>query len=350
MQAKKYKAATISEAMAKIRSELGPDAMILTTNKISDLRGGHVFEITAANGDGPNDVADRNSLRQVKSELMSIKEMIFLANNANGAFEQLLDRPAVLSLYARLIKSGLADRYSRQFLARAGAFNGGGPAADKDVGKKVYQDIMQSVEVCNPFDFKDKKQVVAAFVGTTGVGKTTTVAKLAAQLMLKKKKKVGLISIDNYRIGAVEQLKAYANILGIACYPAFNQKDLRLSLNRMEKMDAVLIDTAGQSQYDTDRMAELTAIIGNDAAISTHLLLNLGASEKEMDNVAARFNALKYESYIFTKMDETEKCGVLLNQIFRRKRPIAYITNGQNVPEDIMPGNKRKIINLVFGV
>jgi len=254
-------------------------------------------------------------------------------------------------LYARLIKSGLNDRYARQFLARAGAFNGStGRKNGAGITKKVFKEIMQSVDICNPFNFKNKKQTVAAFVGTTGVGKTTTVAKLAAQLMLKARKKVGLISIDNYRIGAVEQLKTYANILGIPCYPAFNQKDLRQALTRMEKIDAILIDTAGQSQYDTDRMAELKETIVDDVAISTHLLLNLGASETEMDNAAERFSALNYESYIFTKMDETEKCGVMLNQVFRRKRPIAFITNGQNVPEDIMQGNQRKIINLVFGV
>jgi flagellar biosynthesis protein FlhF len=187
-----------------------------------------------------------------------------------------------------------------------------------------------------------------ALVGTTGVGKTTTIAKLAAQLSLKSRKKVGLISIDNYRIGAMEQLKTYANILGIPCFPAFNKKYLAAALERLKGMDAVLIDTAGQSQYDVRKIEELKNMMTDDLNIQTHLLLSVSTSGDEMERIAANYSPLKFKSFVFTKIDESEKCGSIINLLMKRRLPVSYLTTGQNVPDDIEEATKIRMAKLLF--
>jgi len=347
MQVKKYRARTIKEATTKVKNVLGPDAMILSTQKISKVDADDVFEITALAG--ANNISDEspNMLGEVKQELMSIKEMLYLLNNSDVFIEKLITYPGVLSLYTKMIKNGVNDRYTRKIFERTGAFNDHPVNNMKSVKDRALKEIMKVIDVKDPFDIRKNNQIIAAFIGTTGVGKTTTIAKLAANLMLEKTKKVGLISLDAYRIGAMEQLKTYANILGVPCFQAFKKKDLLFALRRMEGKDIVLIDTAGQSQYDRSRLDELRRLIPGDLDISTHLLLNIATAESEMNKAADNFRCLKYQSYIFTKRDETQKCGSILNQIMEQNLPVSYITTGQNVPEDIDRAERAKLLKLI---
>ncbi|MBW2492036.1 MAG: hypothetical protein JRE65_12920 [Deltaproteobacteria bacterium] len=347
MQVKKYRARTIKEATARVKNVLGSDAMILSTKKISKIGEDDVFEITAMTG--ANNISDKspNMLGEVKQELMSIKEMLYLLNHSDVFIEKLVTYPDALSLYSKMIKNGVNDRYVRLFFERTGAFNGHPVHNIKRIKDSALNEIMKVIEVQDPFDRKNNNQIIAAFIGTTGVGKTTTIAKLAAKLMIEKTKKVGLISLDAYRIGAIEQLKTYANILGVPCFQAFKKKDLLFALRRLEGKDIVLIDTAGQSQYDRSRIDELRRLIPADLDISTHLLLNIATTESEMNKSADNFRCLNYQSYIFTKRDETQKCGSILNQIMEQNLPISYITTGQNVPEDIEQAEIGKIIKLI---
>jgi flagellar biosynthesis protein FlhF len=347
MQVKKYRARTIKEASAKVKKVLGPDAMILSTQKISKTGEDDVFEITALTG--AKNISDEspNMLGEVKQELMSIKEMLCLLNNSGVFVEKLITYPGALDLYTKMIKNGVNDHYVRIFFERTGAFNGHPVNDIKRVKELALKEIMKTIDVKDPFDIKENNQIIAAFIGTTGVGKTTTIAKLAAKLMLERAKKVGLISLDAYRIGAMEQLKTYANILGVPCFQAFQKKDLLFALRRMEGKDVVLIDTAGQSQYDRSRLDELRRLIPGDLNISTHLLLTIATAESEMNKAADNFKCLNYQSYIFTKKDETQKCGTILNQIMKQSLPVSYITTGQNVPEDIERAVREKLLKLI---
>lgn len=348
MQVKKYQARTIKEATAKVKDVLGHDAMIISTKKIEGSGKHNLFEITAIPPE--DDISSEHSVLfgEVKSELMSIKEMLYLVNHCGGFSEKLLLTPGILNIYARLIKNGVNDYYARLFLERTGAFNGHFDDGVNSVKEKVFKEIMQVIKTKDPFNLGDNRRLIAAFIGTTGVGKTTTIAKIAAQLILKAQKKVGLISIDAYRIGAMEQLKTYADILGIPCFRAFKKKDLLFALKRMEGKNVVLIDTAGQSHYDMSRIEELKKMMPGDMNISTHLLLNVATRESEMNKAAVNFSALNYLSYIFTKTDETERCGSIINQVMKLNLPISYITTGQKVPEDIERADKEKILKLLL--
>ncbi|MDY7034714.1 MAG: hypothetical protein SV375_00930 [Thermodesulfobacteriota bacterium] len=350
MQVKKYQAKTIREATARIKDILGPEAMIVSTKKLSGNNGNNLFEVAAV--PASDDFSDRASTPygDVKSELMSIKEMIYILNHSGRIIERLMMNTPLLNFYVQFIRSGISDYYTKFFFEKAGALDEHHAAPVKNIKENIIKEIMQAVDIKNIFKLKDKKRIIAAFVGTTGVGKTTTIAKLSALLRLKANKKVGLISIDNYRIGALEQLKTYANILGIPFFPAFNKKDLLFSLRRMEGRDVVLIDTAGQSQYDSGRIEELKRMMTDDLEISSHLLLSVSTTESEMNRTAINFSPLRYHSYIFTKIDEAERCGSIINQIMKLGLPISYITNGQNVPEDIEKASKKKILNLLLNL
>ncbi len=348
MQIKKYRANTIKEATAMVKDILGPEAMIISTKKLNGKGKEKLFEVYAVTTD--NETMDMGATHygELRSELMSIKEMIYLLNHSGSIIENFLTKPSIINLYAKLIRSGVHDQYARMFFEKAGALNEAHSRETKGIKTKIIREIMQVIDVKDPFEEEDGKQVLSVFIGTTGVGKTTTIAKLAAHLMLKARKKVGLISIDSYRIGAIEQLKTYANILGIPCFPAFNKRDLIFALKKMETRDVILIDTAGQSQYDRDRIGELKRMISDDLEISSHLLLSVSTSESEMNRAATNFSSLRCQSYIFTKVDESEKCGSLINQIMKHRLPISYFTTGQNVPEDIEKANKEKIFNLIL--
>ncbi len=343
MQIKKFRANTGKEAIANVKSALGLDAMIIASRKISQGNNKTLFEITAMPAGYEIAAEESDPLNEVKSELMSIKEMICLQDHSGGVLENLVTNPALLNLYIRLIRNGVNRHNAKFFLEQAGAFNG--HAADaQTITKKAVTEILKPIRFQDPFAAAADKQIVAALIGTTGVGKTTTIAKLAARLLLKRRKKVGLISIDTYRIGAMEQLKTYANILGIPFCQAFKSKDLHFAARRMADKDVVLIDTAGQSQYDRTRIKELTRMLKGGPEITSHLLLSVATTEPEMHKTAANFGPLKFQSYIFTKLDEAQRSGSIINQILKVNIPISYLTTGQNVPEDIERANKKTIL------
>ena len=349
MQIKRYRAKTIREATDRVKTSLGPDAMIISTTRLNEGKGHELFEITAVANSGTS-FKEGHPLAEVRSELMSLREMIYLLNisGSGGMMEKLAMNPDALMLYGGLIRKGISEMNARLFLERAGAFNGAAGDPLHRLEANVSEEIKKTLRVKDAFAKREGRQIVTAFIGTTGVGKTTTIAKLAAQLMLNRGKHVGLVSIDGYRIGAMEQLKSYANILGIPCFPAFNPKDLAYAAKRLEGKDVILIDTAGQSHYDIPRIEELGKILSCGLDISAHLLLSVSTSEAEMNKTAVHFSPLKFRSYIFTKVDEAEVCGSILNQIMKLNLPISYITTGQNVPEDIEKADKGSILKLLF--
>lgn len=318
--------------------------------EVPDQFGGPFSAGPVGTGEVP---AAGGGLSGIQEELVSIKEMLYLMNRGDGALGLLQARPEALGLYAKLVRLGITDRRAAEFLNAALEGDAAGCASAEGMTRAVLKAILDVVDVADPFGRTGEqaprgRQTVAAFVGPTGVGKTTTIAKLAAELSLTQKRKVGLISVDSYRIGALEQLKTYAAIMGLPCLPAFNREDLREALGRMKGREIILIDTAGHSHLDEKRMGELGELMKGENAISSHLVLSVTASRENMKEAAENFAALSPESYVFTKMDETKARGAVIEQLMERPMPISYMTNGQRVPEDLVPAAKKDILRFIL--
>ncbi len=359
MQPKKYTAKTIQDAIALVKEDLGADAMILDTRKLPGEYGRPVgtnellFEVTAVPEQKPEHSAIPPTAKSylsgsIRSELMSIKEMLYLMNNSGSIWGRVKMNPGVINLYGMLLRKGIDESFVQQFLEKSGAFKDDEENGLDHLRERTFKEILKVIKTCNPFKANNKKQIIASFFGPTGVGKTTTIAKLAANLCLKQKKSVGLVSIDNYRVAAMEQLKTYARILGVPCLPAFNKKDMRFALSRLKDRDVILIDTAGHSHYDYDHINELITLLGDDIPIEKHLVLSVTTNETEMEAAAENFGRLGLQSYVFTKLDEAKSRGAIINQIMKIKAPISFVTNGQRVPEDIAAASKIGVLRLLF--
>jgi flagellar biosynthesis protein FlhF len=194
-----------------------------------------------------------------------------------------------------------------------------------------------------------KKRKIVAFVGPTGVGKTTTIAKLAAIQSIKMRKTVALITLDNCRIAAIEHLKAYARVIGIPMEVASNIKELKTSVKKLRNRHLILIDTPGMSQKNDNQINELKDMLEEISPIQTHLLMSATTNDSNLMDIWEKFKVIPIAGLIFTKLDETTTFGNIVNQLCRSKIPISYFTNGQEVPEDIEIATLEKLVDRMMG-
>lgn len=196
---------------------------------------------------------------------------------------------------------------------------------------------------------EDKKPNIIIFVGPTGVGKTTTLAKIAANYSLNLKKSVGLITADTYRIAAVEQLKTYAEILGMPVNVIYTPGEIKEAIKLYSDKDVVLIDTAGRSYRNKSQFEELKSLILASEAHEIYLVLSTTTSVRNCKEILTNYSFLKDYKLIFTKLDETPINGIILNAKFQTNKKLSYFTTGQCVPDDIEVANTDRITKNLLG-
>lgn len=229
----------------------------------------------------------------------------------------------------------------------------GGAANERDTTEAIYQQALRRLsrllKSAEPGEMFASHVRAVALIGPTGVGKTTTLAKLAARALLQYRRKVVLVTLDTYRIGAIKQLSTYADIISIPLKVAKSAAELEEAIAGSPSDALVLIDTAGRNPFKLGDMAELAAYFRNASHIQKHLLLSATTSEADNLQYAASFESFGVTNTIVTKIDETERHGSMVNVLLRAAKPLSFLTNGQNVPEDIDAGSPETIANLLFG-
>jgi len=196
-----------------------------------------------------------------------------------------------------------------------------------------------------------KLKKVMMFVGPTGVGKTTTIAKLAARYsyLQEKRSKVGIITLDTYRIGAVEQLFQYAKMMRLPIEDVVDPDDFNDALKSLANCDIILIDTVGSSQFDKQKLAKLEKFINkSEFSIDVNLVLSAGCKLEDLEDIYKNFSFLDLDTLIFTKFDETRAFGTVFSLIYNTGKPVSYFSIGQEVPDDIVTASSEFLVNCIL--
>lgn len=389
MELKKYYADNMQEALRKIKTELGPDAVIISSKMVRPQKGlrgvfsKKIIEVVVSFDETPvvrkkaypagfprrkEPLADMEAIGNFADKLSGAK------SEKNAEFDQALgehivemkslmrqfsdrigyyDKTAepsfpqeVGSLYDKLIGQEFEPRLARQICLDTQKIVNKMDARPEEVMRSILTDMLG-----NPHNIRAAKfrQKVVMLVGPTGVGKTTTLVKLASSMICKEKLNVGIINTDVYRVAAQEHLKAYSEILNTQYLTIYKPQDIEDALDAMGKMDIVLIDTAGRVSKDKEYQNEMRCLVASGRIDEVYLTVSASTSEGVLRSIFADYGFLRDFHVIVTKMDEVAGHGVLFYIANTAERPLSYLTNGQNVPDDIIKVDPDRIAGSVMG-
>ncbi|MBN1106941.1 MAG: hypothetical protein JXL84_26295 [Deltaproteobacteria bacterium] len=345
-----------------VKREMGPDAVILRTQTLHAPGKGRKreqkIEVTAAidyeaagekspPGGSVRFEGILQEWHRMEGEFRELREVI-LSGSASGVIRpEVYFSRAIRTRYMHLLNFGLRPEVIREVIDECHEQGGRQRLTET---KLILDTLSRVVTRINVDMGKDEGPVrrIYSFIGPTGVGKTTTLAKLAALRAVQQGKRAALITIDTFRIAAVAQLQTYARIMGIPLEVAVSPEDLRRALNKHRRCDYVFIDTAGRSPNHEKGIAELKALFQVPEDIHHYLVLSATARYRNLLHADDRFGELPIRSTIFTKLDETQDASSMVNFLIARKRPISYLTTGQQVPEDIEPASRRKMASILL--
>ncbi|MCY9665255.1 flagellar biosynthesis protein FlhF [Paenibacillus alginolyticus] len=279
-------------------------------------------------------------------ELKQMKEMMRKLTHASE--ETNLPEP-IQKIEHRLIEQEVDPALVRQIMDEVVAdFQlADEPVTDESALQVVRTKLGQVLQSDRSKQISPQTRVVH-FVGPTGVGKTTTIAKLAAEQVLKYQRKVGFITSDTYRIAAIEQLKTYGTILNVPLEVVFSPQDLAKAFHNLAECDVIFMDTAGRNFRNEMYVSELNSLLKTQGNSETILVLSLTTKYRDMRAITNNFNKFKLDKVLFTKMDETDSYGAIVNVVHEFSLQLSYVTNGQSVPDDITEMNEWQIIDLLL--
>ena len=357
MRIKKFTASNYSIALQKVKQELGEEALILSTRSIkppSPIAGRKEatrVEITAAVEYASPVVAPEvqipNELEN-KAENADLKSLIFSLLSQTDRAQAMGLKPHQFDTFSHLVESGLDEKLASKILKKALEQNSEQTVDSSKEPLKVMN-LMKKVLPCKgEIDLNGYGSKIVAFVGPTGVGKTTTVAKIAAEYVLRRGKKVAMVSLDTYRLGAIDQLRIYGEIMEVPVEVAGGKEELRQIITNHSDQDLILIDTTGRSHQDKDYSRQLKEVFDAVGGVETHLVLSVTAQEKLFMATYNQFSSMGLDRVLFTKLDEGLNFGSLFNFTVRNRLPISYFTSGQQVPEDLEVARPERVISLIF--
>ncbi|PQQ67849.1 flagellar biosynthesis protein FlhF [Acetivibrio saccincola] len=386
MKIRRYIGKDAQEAMLKVKMDLGSEAVILNTRKIRQrgflkFMSKPMIEVLAAIDEYPGVKSNTtsyssndknwNSNNEPVSKSREKEEKIILLENKVNSMENILQK--IYEEVQRPGKNSDKELTNQKVSKVIELFQNN--LENNEVDTKIIRQLLDMVEErCNsnisvnntalilhnlisgmlgkPETIKlreDGKPTVVMFVGPTGVGKTTTLAKIAADYALNHQKDVGLITADTYRIAAVEQLRTYADILGMPLSVVYSLNEIKDIIEGYRDKDIIFIDTAGRSSRNKPHFNELKALVKEVGADEIFLVLSTTTSMNNCREIIDSYSFLGNYKLIFTKLDETPSLGIILNVKQYAGKKLSYVTNGQNVPDDIELADIDKITKNLIG-
>jgi flagellar biosynthesis protein FlhF len=376
MRSKTYRASTMKEAMTRVRRDLGGDAVILSAREVRRRRlfglGPRALVEVTASDTMPTDAAagrEGGSAAKVISTIPAPhvrapsglqasfgKELGRLHSvvenlSRQGLFEHLLpDLPgALVPTYSQLIEADVPEVLCRRLVRFVSdELEPDELTRPESIRAALCDAVEQCIAVAPPIRPVLGTRRIVALVGPTGVGKTTTVAKLAANLKLTGGARVGLITVDTYRIAAVEQLKTYAEIIDLPLAVVNDPAEMPRALDELGSVELVFIDTAGRSPRDEVKIRELAEFLQQARPDEVYLVLSAVAGERSLRSALDRFSTVQVDRLILTKLDEADSLGGVLAVLGLSSRPVSYLTTGQAVPDDIEPADRKRLARLIL--
>ncbi|NLL58666.1 MAG: flagellar biosynthesis protein FlhF [Firmicutes bacterium] len=357
MKIRRYYVQDMKEGMLRIREELGPEAVIIQSRKVrlKGLRGifaPRKMEITAAVESPSRAVEsehqyDRNVQSKIQEELSELKMMVNRLMNRDFIPSDIRnrERKELQKWRLQLQRQEVLEELIDEFMTEIQESLFGEIQLTEEITGLILRKKMRKRLKTAP----EKGAQIQVFVGPTGAGKTTTLAKLAARYALYQGERVGIITIDHYRIGAVEQLRTYADITGLPLEVVMTPRELRHALDKLSGCQRILIDTAGRSTLNLVHIQELANYLDNLPPAEIFMVISATTKAQDLRLISENFRCMNYNRLIFTKLDETNTYGVLLNGIYLTGLPVIYITTGQSVPDDICLADLDKIGSLILG-
>ena len=393
---KKFKASTEEAAMLMAKEELGPDAVVMNIKKIKrkgimKLFKKNTVELTAAIDDNVAEKAepekyDEEAQNAIEEKINSIAKLLEQQLNAVKDKDEEDNTDTSDDLYETEKKDDRADTAFRDKFNDTKDNQSKGyknkvveliynQLNESEVKKEIIEDIIGELDTENsrlpldnmlanvyqklvlklgevkPLKVSDEKPKIVFFVGNTGVGKTTTMAKLASKFKLENKLNIAMLSIDTYRIAAIDQIKTYADILNTPMEVVYTPEDMKKYVEKYKDCDLIFVDTAGHSHRNEEQKKNLKEMVDSVSEYETEVFLVVSAVVKYNDllDIAKTYDKLFDYKIIFTKLDETSTVGAILNLKIDMDKSLAYTTWGQNVPDDIGEVNPQIIAKSLLG-
>ena len=392
----RIEASSMDEALEKVRAQLGSDALIVSTRTFR--RGGvlgmgsqEVVEVyatdtrsrianiqrerssrsrpldvpaeaTGAKADSivkTNVVASSSTAPRIQPSQENYEALTSALGQIRQEIRDLMERssmpsgfdvPFLTDCYELLVARDVEPRLAERLVQQISLLELPDGLPDPARVRAVVRVQLTRLFVAPPQLDETKTPRIIMLVGPTGVGKTTTIAKLAARAKLNDRLRVGLITLDTFRIAAVDQLEKYAQIIGLPLKVATHADELREAVEAFEaqNMDLIFVDSAGRSPRDEVKMAELREFLAVLPDAEVHLVASTTTQSRTIESTANRFGSLGFHMLILTKVDETVSFGSLVSTLIAVGRPVSFVTDGQNVPDDLMPCDPERLADLVL--
>ncbi|MCX6154055.1 MAG: hypothetical protein NT007_07845 [Candidatus Kapabacteria bacterium] len=371
MKIKKFTANSFKEGKARIFSELGDDAVVISTRSILRSDGQEMVEIVAAidenhpdsYSEDPPSVAAPENLQQsylpkksetnnsfsdtgsrIYNEIVDMKSQLRYLSDLVKNRQIASLNPILLSLFDKMSSNGFSESDALNYVSLLNTQNPN--ITEKTAIGVLLETLQEDINILAPFQ-KTGSRMICAFIGPTGSGKTTSLVKLAIICKIVLKSSVLIVSADNIKVGANEQLESFASYGGISFRQASNIKDIKIVLDTEKHRDFIFIDTNGRSYKDSNGILELAPLLDTCSPDMTYLCIQANYSSQSIEAIYRGFRKLKPNAIILTKLDETEKFGHLLTVFKNIAVPIAYTSSGQRIPEDIEPASREKLAEIM---